>query len=75
MAKKPTCKYLVMCTNHAMETRTEQETLSASWAQRFYADAIKSGLYSTVVLRKEERLHGYAIKFWSKENGEVTYCR
>ena len=74
-SKKPVCKYLILCIDNTEEHLTEKKTSSASWAQRHYAKAIKSGLFSSVTLRREERTHGYAIKSWSKENGERTYFR
>lgn len=61
-------KYLIWCFN---DTREEKSTSSEKEAQRFYEKAINSGLYSSVVLRKEERDHGYAIKSWSKNDDEV----
>ena len=54
--------YLIWCFN---DTKTEHKTPSDKEAEKIYAKAVKSGLYSSVVLRKEEKTHGYAIKFWS----------
>lgn len=61
-------KYLVWCFN---DTRTEHKTSSEEVAQRIYDEAIKSGRFSSVTMRKEERTHGYAIKSWSVNDGEI----
>lgn len=61
-------KYLIWCFNN--DTRTEYKESSKRKAERIYSQAIKSNLYSSVVLRVEKNLHGYAIKSWSK-NDEI----
>ena len=58
-------KYLVLC--DAIEV---MKTFSEKEAQGCYANAVKSQKYSSVVLRIEEKTHGYAVKSWSKEYGE-----
>lgn len=66
-------KFLVWCFNNTKDARTENKTFSEKAAQRMYCNAIKSGNYSSVVLRREERTHGYAIRSWSEDEGEVLY--
>jgi len=61
-------RYLIWCFN---DTRIEHKTTSEKEAKKFYEKAIKRGCYSSIVLRKEEKNHGYAIKSWSKDAGEV----
>lgn len=73
LKNKKGCKYLIWCINVTKTTMTKRETFSLSAAQRIYANAVKSGIYYSVTLRKEENTRGYAIKSWSKENGEVLY--
>lgn len=59
-------KYFVLC-----DVVNKFDATSERGAHRIYSNAIRSGKYSSVVLRKEERSHGYAIKSWSKDGGEV----
>lgn len=60
-------KYLVWCFN---DIKTENKYSTEKEANEAYENAIKSRHYSSAILRKEEKTHGYAIKSWSKENGE-----
>jgi len=71
--KENMSKFLIWCFNDTHTIRTEEKTTSEKKAHRIYAKAVKSGLYSSVTLRKESRTHGYAIKSWSKDDGEVIY--
>ena len=62
-------KYLVWC--FSGDIRKEKRSDSKREAEKVYTNAVKSGQYDSVTLRKEEKTHGHAIKSWSKENGEV----
>ena len=65
-------KYLVWCFDD--NNRTQHKASSEKEAQGFYENAIKSGCYSSVVMRREERTHGHAIKTWSEKEGEAILC-
>lgn len=62
--------YLIWCFNNTKTIKHEEKTLSEKQAHKLYAKAVKSGLYSSVTMRKECQTHGYAIKSWSKDDGE-----
>lgn len=59
------CKYLIWCFN---DTRVEKRASTEKEALKIFNAAVNSGIYSSVVLRKEERTYGYALKHWDKEN-------
>ena len=61
-------KYLIWCFTN--DTRIEYKETSKVKAERIYTQAIKSELYSSVVLRAEKKLHGYMIKYWF-ENDKI----
>lgn len=69
--KKESGKYLISCfkDNHKKVKKSD----TSNGAQRIYRNAVKSGLYSSVILGKEEKTHGYTIKSWSNEDGEIIY--
>lgn len=64
-------RFLIWCFNDTRSSRKESKTSSEKEANRMYAQAVKSGLYSSVTLRREEKTYGKAIKSWSKSEGEV----
>ena len=59
-------KYFVLC-----DVANRFDAVSERGAKRIYTNAVRSGKYSSVVLRVENRSHGYAIKSWSKDDGEA----
>lgn len=64
-------RYEILCFDHSRNKVLECTTRSWREASKIYKDAIKRGCYSSVTLRIEKRTHGYALKSWSLDDGEV----
>ena len=66
-------RYIILCFDHSRDTVTEYKTFSPREANGIYKKSIGRGCYSSVTLRIEKRTHGYALRTWSVEDGEVVW--
>lgn len=58
-------KYLIWCYDSTHARCAEVKETSLEKAESIFEKAVKSGIYASVTLRVEHRLHGYVIKTWS----------